>query len=259
MDKHWVDSLELLIDACVPERNSSSGSSELRLPSPGIQNQPQNRRASITKPWHDGGASTPTARSSTSSEGNIVPTQFQSKIFPLSTAVSPAPSPVSSEVSTNNFFSHAFDLPPISSPKLDAMRSKDSQVQWAETSNAFYTDSALFETPLEFASTATPAASPSPTILENRIKRYLAVLDHTSSCFDRRCSWHECFKMKAFVGHVNGCAQAGTGCRLCRRFYTLSRLHASKCERPIGHCPVLFCSHFKLEIANSRSASSKPF
>jgi hypothetical protein len=106
------------------------------------------------------------------------------------------------------------------------------------TQQQFDTDASLFETGVEV----------NPTDMDaEHITRYLFILMHASGCFERRCSVKECHKMRAFIGHVTTCSRTASGCRLCRRFFMLSRLHSKSCDKAIGHCPVMFCSHFKIE------------
>ena len=235
--RHWTENLDLLIEACPPEATSFERQNDAS----------HANKADIKQCQADGSLS---AAHTLLTLQPDAPYNYSTGGLSKAFAVSPSlqASPRSSTNNNTIFSASAFDLPPLNSPRGESEMPKNHEArpQWTEPAvGSFYTDSNSFDASLDLSIGA------SPTVDESKITRYLEILSHSSSCFDRRCPVQECFKMRAFIGHVNNCPRAGNGCRLCRRFFLLSRLHSTTCSKPIGHCPVLFCSHFKLEAANA--------
>jgi hypothetical protein len=247
MDNHWTQSLDLAIESYMVARTTSENDSMENLhadnqrlitkiiASP-YQSQRQQQHTRDDEEMNNTPTSSSSSEKETTTTNNNTNTNTNISFSNLQ------------ETESNNYrqnmSSPLLDYPTFPTIELlsqDLNRSTTPPKVMNDNNGSqqqFDTDASLFETGVEV----------NPMDMDDdKINRYLFILTHASGCFERRCSLKECHKMRAFIGHVNTCSRSGSGCRLCRRFFMLSRLHSKSCDKAIGHCPVMFCSHFKIE------------
>lgn len=80
-----------------------------------------------------------------------------------------------------------------------------------------------------------------------KIELHLQLLQHAATCGDAACGSPNCQKMKDFLKHGASC-ESGVrkGCPLCRRLFSLLKLHAESCRREA--CEVPRCRELKEQM-----------
>ncbi|KAI6190316.1 hypothetical protein M3Y97_00104200 [Aphelenchoides bicaudatus] len=74
-----------------------------------------------------------------------------------------------------------------------------------------------------------------------RVRKFLQVLEHTSSCQRQNCAT-QCTRMKTAIRHFILCGH----CQICKQFFSAVYFHAKSCKD--NHCKVYFCSPTKRKI-----------
>uniref|UniRef100_A0A6V0BSR0 histone acetyltransferase n=1 Tax=Pseudo-nitzschia australis TaxID=44445 RepID=A0A6V0BSR0_9STRA len=78
---------------------------------------------------------------------------------------------------------------------------------------------------------------------ENRQRNlalHIQLIEHASRCVSSSCTSKNCAKMKEYLQHAHTCkTKIVGGCRICKRIWTLLRIHAQKCKDKI--CPIPQC------------------
>jgi E1A/CREB-binding protein len=82
---------------------------------------------------------------------------------------------------------------------------------------------------------------------EERLQRqrnlmlHIQLIEHASRCNSKACSSTNCAKMKSYLQHARVCkVKVQGGCRVCKRIWTLLRIHAQKCKD--NNCPIPQCT-----------------
>ena len=76
---------------------------------------------------------------------------------------------------------------------------------------------------------------------QRSVMLHIQLIEHASRCNSTSCSSTNCAKMKQFLQHARKChIKAQGGCKICKRIWTLLRIHANKCKDP--NCPVPQCT-----------------
>jgi len=69
---------------------------------------------------------------------------------------------------------------------------------------------------------------------------HIQLIEHASRCTSSGCNSKNCAKMKEYLQHARTCkTKVVGGCRICKRIWTLLRIHAQKCKEKI--CPIPQC------------------
>ena len=69
---------------------------------------------------------------------------------------------------------------------------------------------------------------------------HIQLIEHASRCTSNSCSSSNCQKMKTYLMHAKSCkVKMQGGCRICKRIWTLLRIHAQKCKDTV--CPIPQC------------------
>jgi len=69
---------------------------------------------------------------------------------------------------------------------------------------------------------------------------HIQLIEHASRCTSKSCTSSNCAKMKSYLQHSRICrVKASNGCRICKRIWTLLRIHAQKCKD--RNCPIPQC------------------
>lgn len=75
---------------------------------------------------------------------------------------------------------------------------------------------------------------------QRNLMLHIQLIEHASSCKSSKCSSTNCAKMKSYLAHGRQCKlKASGGCKVCKRIWTLLRIHAQKCKAKV--CPVPQC------------------
>jgi len=73
---------------------------------------------------------------------------------------------------------------------------------------------------------------------QRSIQLHIQLLEHASGCNSGTCKSTNCQKMKGFLKHERACKQkANGGCKICKRIWTLLRIHAQQCKSQSCHIP----------------------
>lgn len=82
---------------------------------------------------------------------------------------------------------------------------------------------------------------------EERVQRqrnlmlHIQLIEHASRCNSKSCTSTNCAKMKDYLQHARVCrVKVQGGCRICKRIWTLLRIHAQKCKD--SNCPIPQCN-----------------
>jgi E1A/CREB-binding protein len=69
----------------------------------------------------------------------------------------------------------------------------------------------------------------------------IQLIEHASRCDSTFCASTNCAKMKTYLKHSSQCRiKVVGGCKICKRIWTLLRIHAQKCKD--SECPVPQCN-----------------
>jgi E1A/CREB-binding protein len=70
---------------------------------------------------------------------------------------------------------------------------------------------------------------------------HIQLIEHASRCNSKACTSTNCAKMKSYLQHARSCrVKVQGGCKICKRIWTLLRIHAQKCKDP--NCPIPQCN-----------------
>jgi E1A/CREB-binding protein len=76
---------------------------------------------------------------------------------------------------------------------------------------------------------------------QRKLLMHIQLIEHASRCNSKSCSSTNCAKMKSYLQHSSGCRiKVQGGCKICKRIWTLLRIHAQKCKDP--DCPIPQCN-----------------
>jgi E1A/CREB-binding protein len=76
---------------------------------------------------------------------------------------------------------------------------------------------------------------------QRNLMLHIQLIEHASRCTSTSCSSTNCAKMKNYLQHAKMCrVKVQGGCRICKRIWTLLRIHAQKCKDP--NCPIPQCN-----------------
>jgi len=76
---------------------------------------------------------------------------------------------------------------------------------------------------------------------------HIQLIEHAARCNDPSCTSSNCAKMKSYLNHGRVCkVRASGGCKICKRIWTLLRIHAQKCKDTV--CPVPQCMAIRERI-----------
>ena len=76
---------------------------------------------------------------------------------------------------------------------------------------------------------------------QRNLELHIQLIEHASRCTSKQCSSSNCVKMKTYLAHSRTCRiKAGGGCRICKRIWTLLRIHAQRCKNRT--CPIPQCN-----------------
>ena len=75
---------------------------------------------------------------------------------------------------------------------------------------------------------------------QRNLMMHIQLIEHASGCVNKACSSSNCAKMKDYLRHASVCKKkVQGGCKICKRIWTLLRIHAQKCKKP--KCPIPQC------------------
>jgi len=75
---------------------------------------------------------------------------------------------------------------------------------------------------------------------QRNLELHIQLIEHASRCNSAACSSKNCAKMKEYLQHARTCKiKVVGGCRICKRIWTLLRIHAQKCKDAV--CPIPQC------------------
>jgi len=75
---------------------------------------------------------------------------------------------------------------------------------------------------------------------QRNLMLHIQLIEHASRCSSSTCSSTNCAKMKEYLMHAKTCkTKVQGGCRICKRIWTLLRIHAQKCKEAV--CPIPQC------------------
>lgn len=76
---------------------------------------------------------------------------------------------------------------------------------------------------------------------QRNLMLHIQLIEHASRCTSQGCSSTNCAKMKKYLQHARVCkVKIQGGCKICKRIWTLLRIHAQKCKEK--NCPVPQCN-----------------
>jgi E1A/CREB-binding protein len=76
---------------------------------------------------------------------------------------------------------------------------------------------------------------------QRNLMLHIQLIEHASRCQSKGCTSTNCAKMKTYLHHARVCRiKVQGGCRICKRIWTLLRIHAQKCKD--NKCPIPQCT-----------------
>lgn len=82
---------------------------------------------------------------------------------------------------------------------------------------------------------------------QRNIQLHIALIEHASRCTSAKCTSSNCQKMKSYLKHGTTCKiKASGGCKICKRIWTLLRIHAQQCKN--SKCPIPQCIAIRKRI-----------
>jgi len=82
---------------------------------------------------------------------------------------------------------------------------------------------------------------------QRNLQLHIQLIEHASRCVSPTCTSSNCLKMKSYLKHGKTCKQkASGGCKICKRIWTLLRIHAQKCKESV--CPIPQCMAIRERI-----------
>jgi E1A/CREB-binding protein len=81
---------------------------------------------------------------------------------------------------------------------------------------------------------------------QRSLKLHIQLIEHASRC-KTHCGSSNCAKMKSYLQHGKTCTlKASGGCKICKRIWTLLRIHAQQCKDSV--CPIPQCMAIRERI-----------
>ena len=81
---------------------------------------------------------------------------------------------------------------------------------------------------------------------QRNLELHIQLLEHAARCNSDTCIAN-CAKMKQYLQHAKTCmTKASGGCKICKRIWTLLRIHAQKCKQSV--CPIPQCTNIRERI-----------
>lgn len=75
---------------------------------------------------------------------------------------------------------------------------------------------------------------------QRNLMLHIQLIEHAARCNSPTCNSTNCAKMKNYLQHARQCkVKVQGGCRICKRIWTLLRIHAQKCKESV--CPIPQC------------------
>jgi len=75
---------------------------------------------------------------------------------------------------------------------------------------------------------------------QRNLMLHIQLIEHASRCKSSSCTSSNCAKMKNYLQHARNCrVKVQGGCKICKRIWTLLRIHAQKCKDTV--CPIPQC------------------
>lgn len=82
---------------------------------------------------------------------------------------------------------------------------------------------------------------------QRNINLHITLIEHAARCKSTTCKSSNCQKMKSYLKHSIVCTvKASGGCKLCKRIWTLLRIHANTCKS--NTCPIPQCNAIRKRI-----------
>jgi E1A/CREB-binding protein len=82
---------------------------------------------------------------------------------------------------------------------------------------------------------------------QRNLQLHIQLIEHASRCSSSSCTSSNCAKMKSYLQHGRTCkVKASGGCKICKRIWTLLRIHAQKCKDSV--CPIPQCTAIRERI-----------
>lgn len=82
---------------------------------------------------------------------------------------------------------------------------------------------------------------------QRNIQLHIALIEHASRCNSKSCTSSNCQKMKSYLKHGQTCKiKASGGCKVCKRIWTLLRIHAQQCKS--SSCSIPQCIAIRKRI-----------
>lgn len=82
---------------------------------------------------------------------------------------------------------------------------------------------------------------------QRNLNLHIQLIEHASRCKSTSCTSSNCPKMKSYLQHGKTCKlKASGGCKICKRIWTLLRIHAQKCKDTV--CPIPQCMAIRERI-----------
>jgi len=82
---------------------------------------------------------------------------------------------------------------------------------------------------------------------QRNLQLHIQLIEHASRCSSTSCTSSNCAKMKSYLQHGRTCkVKASGGCKICKRIWTLLRIHAQKCKDDV--CPIPQCMAIRERI-----------
>jgi E1A/CREB-binding protein len=76
---------------------------------------------------------------------------------------------------------------------------------------------------------------------QRKLTMHIQLIEHASRCDSLSCSSSNCAKMKEYLKHAGVCKiKVAGGCKICKRIWTLLRIHAQKCKD--RNCTIPQCN-----------------
>ena len=82
---------------------------------------------------------------------------------------------------------------------------------------------------------------------QRNLNLHIQLIEHASRCKSTSCTSSNCPKMKSYLQHGKTCKiKASGGCKICKRIWTLLRIHAQSCKDTV--CPIPQCMAIRERI-----------
>ena len=76
---------------------------------------------------------------------------------------------------------------------------------------------------------------------QRNLMLHIQLIEHAAKCRSATCTSTNCAKMKNYLKHSGQCkVKVSGGCKICKRIWTLLRIHAQKCKNK--NCPIPQCT-----------------